>query len=175
MYNTYTDGKAANVYILLPGTQGILTLCNVTRPRYAMPKDCSQWPSGLQRRVRCVQHGRSWIRAPNLHQCWWTCLQVCGLKRFGCHADPYTVSRCCTRGESEDHTSEKACKGSTLALKPRTDITKSPKQGYQWPHEKDIFIKKERLFTLTEGDSHMKIITSVVTSTLGLVFPICPS
>ena len=36
-----------------------------------------------------------------------------------------------TRGESEDHTSEKACKGSALALKLREDITRSPKQGYQ--------------------------------------------
>ena len=31
-----------------------------------------------------------------------------------------------------------ASKGSTLALKPREDITRSPKQGYQWPHEKDL-------------------------------------
>ena len=23
----------------------------------------------------------------------------------------------------------------TLALKPRGDVTKSPKQGYQWPHK----------------------------------------
>ena len=31
----------------------------------------------------------------------------------------YTVSRCRTRGESEDHTGEKACKkGSALPLKP---------------------------------------------------------
>ena len=29
-------------------------------------------------------------------------------------------------------------KGSTLALKPRTDVTRSPKQGYQWSHEKDL-------------------------------------
>ena len=29
-------------------------------------------------------------------------------------------------------------KGSTLALKPREDVTRSPKQGYQWPHEKDL-------------------------------------
>ena len=38
----------------------------------------------------------------------------------------YTVSRCRTRDESEDHTSEKACKkkGPTLALKPGTDVTK---------------------------------------------------
>ena len=29
-------------------------------------------------------------------------------------------------------------KGSTLALKPRVDVTRSPKQGYQWPHERDL-------------------------------------
>ena len=46
------------------------------------------------------------------------------------------------------HTSE----GSTLALKPRGDVIRSPKQGYQWPHEKDscppnfFFLKKKRLF-----------------------------
>ena len=49
-----------------------------------------------------------------------------------------TVSRCHTRGESEDHTSENMQKGSTLALKPRADVTISPIQGYQWPHEKDL-------------------------------------
>ena len=47
---------------------------------------------------------------PNLHQCLWTCLQVSGSKNLGCHGDLYTVSRCCTRGESEDHTGEKARK-----------------------------------------------------------------
>ena len=31
------------------------------------------------------------------------------------------------------HTSE----GSTLALKPKGDVIRSPKQGYQWPHKKD--------------------------------------
>ena len=30
-----------------------------------------------------------------------------------------------------------ASEGSTLALKPRGDIIRSPKQGYQWPHKKD--------------------------------------
>ena len=39
-----------------------------------------------------------------------------------------TVSRCCTRGESEDHIGNKAYKGSTLALKPRADTTRSPKR-----------------------------------------------
>ena len=54
-------------------------------------------------------HHSELIWAPNLHQCLWT-RQVCGSKRFGCHADLYTVSRCRTRSESEDHTSKKACK-----------------------------------------------------------------
>ena len=26
----------------------------------------------------------------------------------------------------------------TLALKPRGDVTRSPKQGYQWPHKWDM-------------------------------------
>ena len=30
-----------------------------------------------------------------------------------------------------------ASEKSTLALKPRADVTRSPKQGYQWPHKKD--------------------------------------
>ena len=51
----------------------------------------------------------------------------------------YAVSRCCTRGESEDHTGEKVRrKGSTLALKPRAEVSRSPKQGYQFPHKKDM-------------------------------------
>ena len=32
--------------------------------------------------------------------------------------------------------------GSTLALKPRGDVTISPKQGYQWPHEKGLVSSK---------------------------------
>ena len=36
----------------------------------------------------------------------------------------------------------------TLALKPREDVTRSPKQGYQWRHKKDlcapIFFKKKK-------------------------------
>ena len=30
-----------------------------------------------------------------------------------------------------------ASEGSTLVLKPRAGVTRSPKQGYQWPHKKD--------------------------------------
>ena len=33
---------------------------------------------------------------------------------------------------------EKWQKSSTLALKPMTDFTRSPKEGYQWSHKKDL-------------------------------------
>ena len=42
---------------------------------------------------------------------------------------------------------KRASEKSTLAFKTRADITRSPKQGYQWPQEKDLcppifFLKK---------------------------------
>ena len=40
--------------------------------------------------------------------------------------------------QATKHTSE----GSILALKPRGDVARSPKQGYQWPHEKDLCPQK---------------------------------
>ena len=67
-----------------------------------------------------------------------TSTNACGHAMLGYHAHLCTVSRCCTRGESEDHTGEKAHRGSVLALKPRADITSIPKEGYQWPNEKDL-------------------------------------
>ena len=30
-------------------------------------------------------------------------------------------------------------KAAHSTLKPRGDITRSPKQGYQWPHKKDLY------------------------------------
>ena len=42
-----------------------------------------------------------------------------------------------------------------LALKPRADITRSSKQGYQWPHEKDLcppkVLKNQRVKLLYNG------------------------
>ena len=35
------------------------------------------------------------------------------------------------------HARKTQTKGSTLALKPLSDITRSSKQGYQWPHKQD--------------------------------------
>ena len=69
-----------------------------------------EWPSGLLHHACYLRHRQAWVWAPNLHQCLWTCLQVHGSKSPSCHADFYTVSRCCTRGECEDCTRKKACK-----------------------------------------------------------------
>ena len=44
-----------------------------------------------------------------------------------------------TGGHSDKKTHEK---GSTLALKPRADVTGSPKQGYQWPQKKTCVLQK---------------------------------
>ena len=70
--------------------------------------------------------------------------QVCGRDQLGSHANCQEVSRCSTRGESQGTCNAtrtpppSANKAEpTLALKPRGDITRSPKQGYQWPHKKD--------------------------------------
>ena len=57
-----------------------------------------------------------------------TSTNVCGSKKAWCHSDLSRVSRC-HRGESEDHASEKACKGSILTFKYRADITRSPNSG----------------------------------------------
>ena len=59
----------------------------------------------------------------------------------GCHAGHQEVGRCCTRGESEVYYvgfCQVQIRLPTLALKPRGDIIRSPKQGYQWPHKKDL-------------------------------------
>ena len=67
------------------------------------------------------------------------CLTGMWKRWLGCHA-----GRCHTRGESQE-TCNVTCMPPlslnkaepTLALKPRGDVTRSPKQGYQWPHKKD--------------------------------------
>ena len=82
------------------------------------------------------------------------CLAGMWKRWLSCHAGHQEVGKCCTRGESQGMcnvthmpllSSNKA--EPTLALKPRGDITRSRKQGYQWPHKKDscppkIFLKK---------------------------------
>ena len=68
--------------------------------------------------------------------------QASKMARLGCHADIYTVSRCRSRGESEEYVVHRRgsmqARESTLALKPKADVTRSSKQRYQRPHEKDL-------------------------------------
>ena len=52
--------------------------------------------------------------------------------------DLHIASRCCTRGGSRNYTGEKAIEVSILTSKPRGDVTRSPKQWYQWPHKNDL-------------------------------------
>ena len=84
-------------------------------------------------------------------------------RQLCCHAGCQEVVRCHTRGEYKGTcnvthmpllSSNKA--EPTLALKPRGDVTGSPKQGYQWPHKKDscppkIFKKKFSQFNTVFG------------------------
>ena len=46
------------------------------------------------------------------------------------------------RGIWGSHKWESMQKWFTLTLKSRADITRSPKQGYQWPHEKNLCLPK---------------------------------
>ena len=52
-------------------------------------------------------------------------------KRLSCHDGCQEVSRCCTRGESEE-----------LALKHMADVTRSPKQGFQRPTKRTDVLQK---------------------------------
>ena len=69
--------------------------------------------------------GRLWVRTPtNTCKYWWQ-----GSKRLSFHAGDQEVSRCCTRGESDESNACSISQGSTLALKPRAYITSRPKKG----------------------------------------------
>ena len=83
------------------------------------------------------------IPSLNLHQCLWTILQV--LKKAWLLCWPlYSQQVSHHKWIWGPHKWESMQKGSTLALKPRADITRSPKQGYQWPHEKDLCPPKNK-------------------------------
>ena len=62
-------------------------------------------------------------------------------KRLGCNAGHQEVSKCRTIGESGESIAHKQgsmqARGSSLAWKLMADLTRSPIQGYQWPHKKE--------------------------------------
>ena len=143
------DLKGSAAILTTIQSAGVAPELNLRITKKAKP----EWPSGLQRRavLCCVWHRRSWVRAQNLDQCLWTRLQIRGSKRLGCHADLYSQQVSHQRWLSGIHcmqATKHASEGSTLALKPRGDVARSLKQGYQWPHKKDscplkIYFKKK--------------------------------
>ena len=93
-----------------------------------------------------------------------TRVQVSGLQRINRNVGRYEVSRCCTRAESEESIAHRPqstqTRGSTFALKPSADITRSPKQGYQSPSKRtDVFqtICKRKQSSFTREDQFICI------------------
>ena len=73
----------------------------------------------------------------------------------GCTAGHQEVSTCSTRGASQGmynvHNENKA--EPTVALKPRGDVTRNPKQGYQWPINRTcVHQKKGRCARCNQSD-----------------------
>ena len=63
-------------------------------------------------------------------------------------------------------------KESILALKPRADVTRSPKQGYQCPHKKDLcppntIFKKNNILLARLEITHARL-TSVIPAAAGM-------
>ena len=64
---------------------------------------------------------------------------------------------------------KQASEGSTLALKPRGDITRSPKQGYQWPHEKDLCPPKLKKNLIARFSYISTLNYSILTTTIAAI------
>ena len=78
---------------------------------------------------------RQWHTHPGLepHQCLYAVSMSIKIAQPPC----WLVSRCHTTGESEESVAGRQqsmqVRKSTLDLKPRAEVSRSPKQGYQWP------------------------------------------
>ena len=82
------------------------------------------------------------------------------MKQPRCHAGRQDISRCHTRGLIAGihcmQAMNQASEGIRPALKPRADVTRSPKQGYQWPPPPpeafvlQYFLKKEFMYDVTD-------------------------
>ena len=69
-------------------------------------------------------------------------------ERLGCHVCCQEVGNYSTSGIFATFTHlQVQIRLPTLALKPRGDINRIPKQDYHWPHKKDLFFLKNDLFT----------------------------
>ena len=86
-------------------------------------------------RMHIVTHTRSQCSSPT-NACMWI------RKGLSYHAGHQEVSRCHTRGKSEESIAQSrkhTSKGSTLALKLGANVTRSPKQ---WPHKRTDVLQK---------------------------------
>ena len=99
---------------------------------------------GLAQSVECLSYHMLWGSGPldpglKPHQCLYATMQM---KQLSCHAGYQEVSRCHTRGESEESIVYRQwsmqARESTLTLKPSSDPIRNPNQGCQWPHKKDL-------------------------------------
>ena len=127
-------------------------------PGFSSIKMPFQWPSGLPGRACCMRHGRSWVWTPNLHQCLQTHLQVRGSKRLSCHADFYTVSRCHTRGQSQEFI---ACRQQSTQVRdppwlwnPGETLPEVQNRGISGPTKRSYVLQKllkilKKIFSLT--------------------------
>ena len=81
-----------------------------------------------------------------------------------CRIHAYTVYTS-IGGKGRCHTKEGStqAKESTLALKPRANVTRSPKQGYQGPHKKDLCPSKFKKKILSKNQTEWSIVNRWLT------------
>ena len=96
-----------------------------------------KWSSRRSRMGRSSDYRAGGQQFKSWHPTWNTHVA----KVIGCYAGIIHWQRCHTRGESQrtyiSHMLPPSANKAepTLALKPRGDITRSPKEGYQCPHK----------------------------------------
>ena len=85
------------------------------------------------------------------HKCLWTCLQVYGLKIFSCHAGHQEVSRCCTKGESEESI---ACRLKRMQV--RNPLGLETQGGHHWKSKTGISVAPQKRIYVLQFFLNMK-------------------
>ena len=82
------------------------------------------------------------------------CLQVCGRDQLGFHADCKRSAGVAPEVNLREHVTHTPLpsvnKVAHSGFNPRGDITRSPKQGYQWLHKNDS--RPQKNFKLITGE-----------------------
>ena len=91
-------------------------------------------------------HGRSWVWAPNLHQCLWRHLQVCDQKGSSAMLTFIQMAGVAPEVNAEESVVHRwgsmQVRESTLALKPKACITRSPNRGTSGPTKRTCVLQK---------------------------------